>query len=169
MLADGEDPSSSSNGLKSHAGSTGRVHFPSVASRGSAPLGFFLSPRTTSVEAGSSYIARSGFPLLASSEAFIAEIDQETTLLLDHFVQAWKSEEFSQESASPFTVFKKLYFHRGWQYFQLYWSENVKTRESIYYAFVRSLTGEWADSLLLSSYTDIFFHNVQAVLDLYFL
>jgi hypothetical protein len=99
-------------------------------------------------EATSSFIARSGFPLLATSSYLVQEISQEVEALLVSFTAAWTAAADQAKTSgcedlpSPFAIFKDIYVERGWHLYQMHWSEHQETRSGIYTSFVRVLTGE---------------------------
>lgn len=109
----------------------------------------YLALRTSKSEASWSYIARTGFPLLATSSYLVEEAAQEAKALLAQYRDEWLgavtqfNNVVSEAPPSPFTIFKKVYTQRGWHLFQLYWSEHQETRINIYHTFVRVLIGEY--------------------------
>lgn len=157
-------PESSSEGRQNIQGLNDR-NGPSVARpkstpanlRSGVPQGSYLSPKTSGIEQGSSYIARSGYSLLATSEQFVQSIEGEIDGLLTQFERLWQeqleqypsrdsdtSRDCAVDRPSIFSLFKRIYKDRGWPYFQLYWSEHLKTRKSIYDNLIRCLTGKSA-------------------------
>lgn len=99
-------------------------------------------------EALSSFIARSGFPLLATSSYLVQEISQEVETLLECFAAAWTvavgqaAASKAEDPPSPFVIFQNVYIERKWHLYQMHWSEHRDTRLSIYHSFIRVLTGE---------------------------
>lgn len=108
----------------------------------------YLALRTSGSETSWSPIARTGFPLLATSSYFVREVAQEVTELLKQFRNEWLEKVTQQDGLksepplSPFEVFKRIYTQRGWHLFQLYWSEHYETRINIYHTIIRILVGK---------------------------